>query len=203
MLPAISADLPALQLPPSNKDAGQPLKTTGGFGPSAQVELSSQQALQAQSNNPSLGLYGADGRFVESAARRELTQTNRDDTPPRADLLTGETTSDRPAQTDRPPRQEEDLKQELLKAATEVRSRSRDLSLAEFDAAVPPAAREELRALADRIDRRAYTQPLEPRDYRRISELLDRVGRYSDSQEALKRAEDLEARNNSEPQNRE
>ncbi len=191
MLPAISADLPALLVPPSNKDAGQPLKTSDAFGPSARVELSPQQAVQAQSNNPSSGLYGADGQFVESAGRREITQTGRHDTPP---------ADSRAEQTARAARGNGDVKQALLKAATEVRSQSRDLSLAEFDAAVPPAAREELRALADRVNRKATTQTLEPRDYKRLSELLDRVGRFGDAKEALQRAEKLEAGNEPEPQ---
>lgn len=203
MLPAISADLPALLVPPSNKDAGQPLKTSDGFGPSARVELSPQKAVQAQSNNPSSGLYGADGQFVEAAGRRQTTQTSRNQAPPApatpappvAKRQTDETTNDRAAQNDRPTRRNEDVKQELLKAATDVKSRSRDLSLAEFDAAVPPAAREELRALADRVNRRTTTQTLEPRDYKRISELFDRVGRFGDAKQALNRAEKLEARN--------
>ena len=200
MLPAISADLPALLVPPSNKDAGQPLKTSDEFGPSARVELSPQKAVQAQSNNPSSGLYGADGRFVESAARRQVRQTNREDTPAApANRETDETTNNRAAQSNRPPRSKEDLKQTLLTAATDVRSRSRDLSLAEFDAAVPPAAREELRALADRVSRRAANQSLEPNDYKRISELLDRVGRFADAKQALDRAHKLEAGNEPEP----
>jgi len=199
MLPAISADLPALLVPPSNKEAGQPLKTSDGFGPSARVDLSPQKAAAEQSNNPSSGLYGADGRFVESAARRELTQISRDDTPA-ANRQTDETTNNRAPKNEQPARGNENVKQQLLEAATDVRSRSRDLSLAEFDAAVPPAAREELRALADRVDRRATTQSLEPRDYRRISELLDRVGRFGDAKQALERAEKLEARNEPEPE---
>lgn len=200
MLPAISADLPALLVPPSNKDAGQPLKTSDGFGPSARVELSPQKAVQAQSNNPSSGLYGADGRFVESAARREITQTSRDDPPPAADRPTDETANNRAVQNNQPPRRNEDVKQQLLKAATDVRSQSRDLSLAEFDAAVPPAAREELRALADRVNRRTTTQTLESRDYKRISELFDRVGRFREAKQALDRAHKLEAGNEPEPQ---
>lgn len=199
MLPAISADLPALLVPPSNKDAGRPLKTSDGFGPSTRVELSAQKAVQAQSNNPSSGLYGADGRFVETAARREITQTSRDETPAAANRQTDETTSNRAEQADRPPRRNEDVKQALLKAATDVRARFRDLSLAEFDAAVPPAAREELRALADRVERRATTQSFEPRDFKRLSELFDRVGRFGDAKQALDRARELEAGNNTEP----
>ena len=200
MLPAISADLPALLVPPSNKDAGQPLKTSDAFGPSARVELSPQQAVQAQSNNPSSGLYGADGQFVESAGRREITQTGRDDTPPAASRQTDKATDSRAEQTARAARGNGDVKQTLLKAATDVRSQPRDLSLAEFDAAVPPAAREELRALADRVERRATTQSFEPRDYKRLSELLDRVGRFGDAKQALDRAEELEAGNKPEPQ---
>lgn len=203
MLPAISADLPALLVPPSNKDAGQPLKTSDGFGPSARVEISPQRAIAEQSNNPSTGLYGSDGRFVESAARRQVTQTTREDTPTaqtEPNRQTDQPTKNRAAKNDRPPRQNENVKQDLLEAAADVRSRSRDLSLAEFDSAVPPAAREELRALADRVNRRATTQSLEPRDYKRISELLDRVGRFGEAKQALERAEKLEAGNEPQPE---
>ena len=73
MLPAVSADLPAYLAPPVGPPEGRRTATTeSAFGPSAQVDLSSEKAVDAQSQNPGTGLYGPDGRFVESSARREL-----------------------------------------------------------------------------------------------------------------------------------
>jgi hypothetical protein len=69
---------------------------------------------------------------------------------------------------------------------------ARELSLAEFDAVVPPAAREELRALADRVHERAKAETLESKDYLLISDLMTRVGRYTEALEAQQRAEELE-----------
>ncbi|MBK8269042.1 MAG: hypothetical protein IPK83_12335 [Planctomycetes bacterium] len=72
------------------------------------------------------------------------------------------------------------------------RQNGRELTLAEFDAVVPPAAREELRALADRVNEQASTQSLEPKDYMLISDLMMRVGRYTEALDAERRAAELE-----------
>lgn len=68
----------------------------------------------------------------------------------------------------------------------------RNLTLEEIDAVVPPAAREELRALADRVERQKTAKDLTSTDYRRISELMERVGRHAEARDALDRAMELE-----------
>lgn len=68
----------------------------------------------------------------------------------------------------------------------------RNLTLEEIDAVVPPAAREELRALADRVERQKSAKDLTSSDYRRISELMERVGRHAEARDALDRAMELE-----------
>src|SRR5512140_1114566 len=150
MLPAVSADLPAYLAPPVGVPEGRRTATTeSAFGPSAQVDLSPEKAVDAQSRNPGTGLYGPDGRFVESSARRD-------------------------------------------QPASDNASRQRDLALAQIEAIVPPAAREELRALADRVGRLAARQQYDPGELKKIAHLMTKVGRYDEAQRALKKAQQLE-----------
>jgi len=150
MLPAISADLPAYVAGPQRPPDSRRTSTgESAFGPPVQVALSTDEAVDAQSQSPGLGLYGPDGRFIESSARRELLSNGDAD---------GE----------------------------------RELGLAEFDAIIPPAAREELRALADRVGQAVVGHQSEPRQLRQIARLMDKVGRYDEAKRALAEAEDLE-----------
>ena len=73
-----------------------------------------------------------------------------------------------------------------------AREDARNLTLDEIDAVVPPAAREELRALADRVEKKPPAKPLTSEEYRRISDLMERVGRHSEATAARARAEELE-----------
>ena len=150
MLPAVSADLPAYVAGPQRPPDSRRTATDGSaFGPPVQVDLSTDQAVDAQSQTPGTSLYGPDGRFVESSARREVL-------------------SDAEA------------------------NHQRNLALAELDAIIPPAAREELRALADRVGRAATRQQSEPRQLKQIARLMDRVGRYEEAHRALAKAQKLE-----------
>ena len=79
---------------------------------------------------------------------------------------------------------------EAFKAESESQ---RDLTLAEVDAAVPPAARAELRELADRLSRRAGNGGLEADDLRQLAKLMERVGRYEDARVAEAKAGELES----------
>jgi hypothetical protein len=120
------------------------------------LDLSTDQAVDAQTKAPGNGLYGPDGRFVESSARRELN------------------------------------------AHCEA-ERRRDLVLAGFDSIIPPAAREELLALADRVQQAAVGRRTDPRQLRQIARLMDMVGRYDEANRALVEAEELEHAAEDEP----
>jgi hypothetical protein len=161
MLPAISADLPAYLIPPKTGGEGRQTGTDkSDFGPAARVDVS--KAAAAQSQDPNQGLYGPDGQFVETAARRE--------------------TEDRPAAKD--PAQG---------------TRHRDLVLSDVDAIIPPAASEELRALADHVSRKAEEYDRGPREHKRVADLMTRVGRHHDAVEAMARARELEEAGRAEP----
>lgn len=150
MLPAVSADLPVYVAGPQRPpDSRRTSTDESAFGPPVQVELSADEALEAQSQTPGTGLYGPDGRFVESSSRRELPSEGVD-------------------------------------------CRERELGLAEFDAIIPPAAREELRALADRVEQAVVDRQTEPRQLKQIARLMDKVGRYDEAKRALAEAEELE-----------
>lgn len=77
-------------------------------------------------------------------------------------------------------------------AADAEKARKRDLALSEFNAVVPPAAREELVALADRVNQRSTSRSLSSKDYKLISDLMVRVGRFSEANEAFEKATELE-----------
>ncbi len=173
MLPAISADLPAYLAPPSQKDAGRQTTSDTEFGPPTRVELSTDKAVTEQSSQPGSGLYGADGRFVEAVARR-------DDAAPK-------TPSE--AQQQAAPQHSSGL---LANPGVQGRTGSRDLSIEGFQSAIPPAAREELRSLADRVGHRAVASELSSSDYRKVGDLMERVGRHHEAQRAFDRAKALE-----------
>lgn len=177
MLPAISADLPAYLTPPSNKDAGRQTTTEAGFGPSARVDLSTAKAAAAQADQPGNRLYGADGQFVEGAARRG-------DAAPETPAQAG---TPAPATSSATTRATEAGRGPLSSPDVPGLAGSRDLSIESFTSAVPPAATEELRSLADRAERKVAEQDLSSRDYRLVAELMDRVGRHHEA----KRAADL------------
>ncbi len=172
MLPAISADLPAYVAPPPRGESGGRPAAEPGFGPSARVSLSADRAIEAQSQRPGEGLYGPDGRFVETSHRRDIAKERRDE-------------PDR-----RPDRRGDHTAEERSTGESDDTSR-RELSLAEVDAAIPPAEQEELRELADRASRDGENG-LTARDYKRLARLMERVGRYPDALRALERARELE-----------
>ncbi len=184
MLPAISADLPVYLTPPSDKEAGRQTTTDAGFGPSTKVELSTDKAVAAQSSQPDNGLYGADGQFVETLAGRAdaAPQTSHD--------------AQKPAFTDAsaPARAQSTESSRGLLSGSDVpgASGSRDLSIDSFSSAVPPAAREELRSLADRVGRKTSEQDLSSSDYRQVAELMERVGRHHEAKRAADAARALD-----------
>lgn len=165
MLPAVSADLPAYLLPPKS---GSGERLTGddndGFGPSVQLDLSSAEAVEAQSRNPGIGLYGPDGQFVETSNRASSGSTP-------------------------------------FSGTADQSEQARDLDLAQFDSVIPPAAREELRALADRVARKAEEKAFDSRDFQQIARLMAQVGRFDRANWALTRAKELDSgeENPSEP----
>lgn len=165
MLPAITADLPAYLNPATRKAAGQTTTADTEANPATRVELSTEQTLQANSNQPGTGIYGPDGRFVETASRRD--------------------------QSEQSPRENDKAAPSSLKTA-ENSSNRRKLKLSEFAAVVPPAAREELKALADRVGRQSTGPTLTARDYKLVADLMDRVGRYDEAKVALDKARELE-----------
>lgn len=212
MLPAISADLPAYLVPPSSREVDSAAAQNAGFGPSAEVSLSAEQALARNSAQPGRVEYGRDGRFVETAARRDLEGQPAGDQPPAAarrgegrpgadiQATSGETRASATREdsrgeepsTARETGRDASRAASLLHSAADSTQETRDLSLKEFDAAIPPAAREELRALAERVSRRAHSASLSADDYRQLSRLFERLGRYDQSFDALARAEELE-----------
>lgn len=177
MLPAISADLPAYLIPPKTGGDGRNTGTDkSDFGPDARVDVS--KAAAEQSQNPNQGLYGPDGQFVETAARRETE--NRPDAKKSA----------------QPARQSESAGAEP-KAGSPTgpdaeSTRQRDLALSDFEAIIPPAASEELRALADHVSRKADERQRGPREYKQVVDLMTRVGRHHDAAEAMAKAKALE-----------
>jgi len=179
MLPAISADLPVYLTPPSDKEAGRQTTTDAGFGPSTRVDFSKDKAVAAQSTKPGNGLYGADGQFVESAA-------HRDDAAPQTP---GGMEKTAVAKTSRAASATESSPGLLSNSDVPAAAGSRDLSIDSFNSALPPAATEELRSLADRVERRAAEQELSSRDYRQVAELMERVGRHHEAKRAADAAD--------------
>ncbi|GMU35493.1 MAG: hypothetical protein AMXMBFR20_33640 [Planctomycetia bacterium] len=134
------------------------------------------------------GLYGPDGQFVEAGAQGESRSRPR------------RSPADEPSTTDKASEQRirsEDIeptaRERRLEALAAESASQRDLTLAEVDAAVPPAARAELRELADRLSRRTENGGLEADDLRQLAKLMERVGRYEDARVAEAKAGELES----------
>ncbi len=216
MLPAISADLPAYVAPPPRGEPGGRPAAEPGFGPSARVSLSADRAIEAQSQRPGEGIYGPDGRFVETAHRRDIAKERREEPDRRPERQADKSAADRSTrESDESPRTQESDRVPSAESTDDARrtrpthseasrdhsssdsdeqageTSRRDLSLAEVDAAIPPAEREELRELADRASRDG-DKGLTARDYKRLARLMERVGRYPDALRAMDRARELE-----------
>lgn len=203
MLPAISADLPAYLVPPKATGDGAPTSTDDSrFGPSTQVELSSERAIDAQSRAPGTGIYGPDGRFVEAAARKDL-QEDASQMPSMVAEAAGEDTTTventtTPPDSSAPRELRPDTAAERrqgsarLSAEEQTVARERDLALADFDSIIPPAARAELNALADRVSRAAEGGDLGSRELKQIAHLMTAVGRYDEAYRATSMAEEIE-----------
>ncbi len=177
MLPAISADLPAYLLPPSRGGDGRRTETDESqFGPATRVEVSSAEAIAVQSHQPATGLYGPDGQFVETAGRRETQDRPADDQAVQADV-------------------ESQVRAELSSERADDAERSRDLNLADFDAIIPPAMREELDDLANRVADDSQDDDLRRADYQKIADLMTRIGRHDEAMRALAKADELEKLN--------
>lgn len=182
MLQAITANLPVYQTPPRTSEHEQPSGTTD-FGPAAEFDLESVRSRGSSTTNGS-GLYGPDGQFVESNARRELQNQSRS---------SGFEQSTNPDEdTVQEVASEDTARGQRIAALKRESGQERNLSLAEADAAVPPAAREELRELVDRVYRRSQSGNLDVKEYRRLAQLMERIGRYEDAQVAETKAQELE-----------
>jgi len=181
MLPAVSASLPAYLVPPRSRpdDQTQKAESLSRFGPDARVDVAADGAAGADHAAPEPGLYGPNGKFVEAAGRREVRLEARN------------------VDRDEGPGDEVETTQEPETA--QRRHDSRDLSLKEFDVTIPPAAREELKALADRVDRQTVAQTFDVKDYRRIETLMERLGRFDEAQRARARAESIQEQRAADP----
>lgn len=198
MLPAISSDLPAYLQPPK---VGEENRRTSSdeFGPAAEVELSEDRAVSSQSLQPGTGIYGPDGRFVESAARREVQDQPRSGNeagPPRTEdsadaIVAAPKAADQDADA-APADAQLGSAPEVLSPAESTPARDRELALANFDTIIPPAAREELKALADHVSRAAAQRQLDRDQYHEMADLMTRLGRHPDAMRALAEAESLE-----------
>lgn len=198
MLPAISSDLPAYLQPPK---VGEENRRTSSdeFGPAAEVELSEDKAVSSQSSQPGTGIYGPDGRFVESAARREVQDQPRSSNeagPPRtedsADAI-GAAPKAADQDADAAPADAQlGSAPEMLSPAESTPARDRELALANFDTIIPPAAREELKALADHVSRAAAQRQLDRDQYHEMADLMSRLGRHPDAARARAEAQSME-----------
>lgn len=137
---------------------------TPDANPATKVDIRAVGAASEKAGEAGKGLYGPDGQYVEAAGGRVDKQEVSSEGHPSP-----------------------------LKAGEKQDGNGRDISLEGFDAVIPPAAKEELMALADRASRRASTQELAPREYDRIARLMSSVGRYDEARVATTKAEDLRA----------
>ncbi len=187
MLSAITADLPGYLIPPRGRPDEGPSTAESRFGPAARLDVTTISGASDSKNSDS-GVYGPNGQFVERGARRDLGSDVSSDRPPHAGngaFGPGDLTASPPEKTatgDRP---------HPLNTDAANRADLRDLSLTEFDVAVPPAAREELLDLASRISRRNGDGSLSADDYVRIADLMERVGHFDQAQQARDRADSL------------
>ncbi len=166
MIPAISADIPVYIVAPKARSDDQTERLEPGFGPDTRVEIRRRGGQAATQGGAEAGVYGPDGQFVEAASRRTVRQEApepRQTTPPR----------DAPSRSER---------NQETPPATETTRPPRELVLNEFDVAVPPADLDELRNLANRVERLARTRT--SKEYERIGKLMDRIGRHDAAQRA-------------------
>jgi hypothetical protein len=200
MLPAISADLPAYLLPPSRGGDGRRTETDESqFGPAARVDVSSAEAVAVQSQQPATGLYGPDGQFVETAGRRETQDRPADDQAARADVASQVRSADpEPNQVVSEkvaPEPDREVRAEIATERADHAERSRDLRLAEFNTIIPPAMREELDSLANRVGDSSQDSNRRREDYQKIADLMTRIGRHDEAMRALAKADELERLN--------
>jgi hypothetical protein len=148
------------------------------------------EALRAAGSEQSrrTGVYGPDGQFVEAGAQGESRSRPRRS--PADETSTSEKAAEQRARSEDAEPTARQRRLEAFKAESESQ---RDLTLAEVDAAVPPAARAELRELADRLSRRSGDGGLEAEDLRQLAKLMERVGRYEDARVAEAKAGELES----------
>jgi len=165
MLPAISADLPAYLLPQKAGGEGERPTTESSFGPAVRVRISANGSRAVEGQSPGTGLYGPDGQFVEAAARRESQGSGG-----------GTSNGGQPVLSS--------------PAGGDASQTPRELDLADFDSIIPPAVREELRALADRASRDLQSNEMQPQEYKQLAELMIRVGRYHEAVQAWNRADE-------------
>ncbi len=187
MLSAITADLPGYLVPPRGRPDDGPPAAESRFGPAARLDVTTISGASDSKNSDS-GVYGPNGQFVERGARRDLGADVSSGRPPHAgDGAFGPVNLTAPAPEegttgDRP---------HPLNTDAANRADLRDLSLTEFDVAVPPAARAELLDLASRINRRNGDGSLSADDYVRIADLMERIGHFDQAQRARDRADSL------------
>lgn len=172
MLPAVTAELPAYLVPPRTQTAGRATGGTSDFGPSANVELSAEDVRAKQSRKPGVGLYGPNGRFVEPTSQKQ------DEIQPRTQP--------------KPESNEQEASARAARVKAESDEARRQLSLAQVDAALPPAQRDELKDLARRIQRRNAQEPLPAKEYKQIANLMQRVGEFKEARQALEKARKIE-----------
>lgn len=212
MLPAISANLPAYLVPPNPNGPTSETQESSRFGPAATVELSASGSAVAENAAPGAGLYGPNGQFVEAGARRNTANQHSEKNPPTpTEGRTDQQPDSAPTASQQRPADEEQETAANRNVQNESRSRRdaprppestelappsehevRDLSIKEVDAVIPPAAREELRELADRIEKKSESQRLNAREYREIAQFFERVGRHDEARRARELATDLE-----------
>lgn len=187
MLSAITANLPVYHAPPRPTGEDQRPRESADFGPAAEVDVEALRAAGSEQSRRT-GLYGPDGQFVEAGAQGE--SRSRPQRSPADEPSTSENTPDERMRSEAADPTARERRLEAVK--TESASR-RDLTLAEVDAAVPPAARAELRELADRLSRHSENSRLQADDYRQLAKLMERVGRYEDARVAEAKAGELES----------
>lgn len=187
MLSAITANLPVYHAPPRPTGEEPRSRESTDFGPAAEVDVEALRAAGSEQSRRT-GLYGPDGQFVEAGAQGESRSRPR------------RSPADEPSTTDKAVEQrvrsddtEPTARERRLEAIKAESGPQRDLTLAEVDAAVPPAARAELRELADRLSRRTENGGLEADDLRQLAKLMERVGRYEDARVAEAKAGELES----------
>lgn len=187
MLSAITADLPGYLVPPRGRPDDGPPAAESRFGPAARLDVTTISGASDSKNSDS-GIYGPNGQFVERGARRDLGSDVSSGGPPQAgDGAFGPVDLTAPA----PEKGATGDRPHPLNTDADVPADRRDLSLTEFDVAVPPAAREELLDLASRISRRNGDGSLSADDYVRIADLMERIGHFDQAQQARDRADSL------------